>query len=531
LEANLIKKLQPKYNILLKDDKMYPFIKIDTKHPYPAISKHRGAKKNGKFFGPFASASDVNNSIKILQKIFLLRPCTDNYFANRKRPCLEYQIKRCSAPCVNKISEDDYRELIKQSIDFLNGKTAEIQSFFASKMEYHSSKLEFEKAAEYRDKIRSLTNIQSTQISNISNINNADIIAIYKEGDISCVAIAFFRNNINYGNRNFFFNNIQDSTENDILSSFIGQFYQKHIAPAEIILSHNIDSIDVIAKMLSKLADHNVIITIPKIGDKAKIIQQATKNATQSLHLKLLEQSNQINILKKVATEFNITQEINRIEVYDNSHNQGDYTVGAMIVAGKNGFIKDEYRKFNIKSNIAKSDDYGAMREVINRHFTKLLQISKTPKENIWPDLVIIDGGANHLNVVLDQLNSLNITDQKVIAISKGPKRKVGEEYIHLPNKPPYQLDKTSDLAHYIQKLRDEAHRFAISNYRKKHQKDLMKSSLDMIDGIGKTRKKALLNHFGSIKNIEKATINELLIVGGINKNIAENIYNFFHEE
>lgn len=532
LEANLIKKLKPRYNILLKDDKMFPFIKIDNNHLYPGISKHRGKKELGAiYYGPFASAGDVNKTIQILQKVFLLRPCSDSVFSNRKRPCLEYQIKRCSAPCVNKISEKDYDELLSQAKDFLSGKSNKLQVRLAQKMEAYSNNMDYEQAAIYRDRIAALTQIQSHQLINVDGLEQADIIALNMQQNIACIQVFFFRYGQNYGNKSYFPKNAEDVAEHEVLSSFIGQFYQTHTPPKEIIVSHDLESKTAIEKALSSIGGNKVSIKYPRAGNKAKIISEALKNAKEAIERKLSETESKAKLFETIAEMFHLNHAPERIEVYDNSHTFGQFPVGAMIVSAQDGFIKNAYRRFTIKSNIQAGDDYGMMREVITRRFQRLLREHPERKSHLWPDLIIIDGGRGHIEIVQETLYNLGINDQPILGISKGPARKVGEEFFHLPNHESFQLDSKSALAHYMELIRDEAHRYAIGSHRNKRSKTMTKSALDEIDGIGSKRKKALLSHFGSVKAVQAASLIDIMNVNGINQSTAQKIYNFFHEE
>ncbi|MCH2037092.1 MAG: excinuclease ABC subunit UvrC [Rickettsiales bacterium] len=531
LEANLIKKIKPRYNILLKDDKMFPYIRIDKTHEYPGIGKHRGKKeKDAIYYGPFASAGDVNQTIQTLQKIFLLRPCSDSIFSNRKRPCLEYQIKRCSAPCVGKISIKDYDELLSQAKDFLSGKSSKLQAELAQRMEEHSLKMEYEKAAIYRDRIAALTQIQSHQLINVQGLEQTDIIALNIQKDIACIQVFFFRYGQNYGNKSYFPKNTDEANEQEILTSFIGQFYQSNLPPKTIILSHKLDDPSPLEDALSSILGSKVVIQAPKTGNKAKIIAEASKNAAEAIERKLLESASKAQLFETLAERFNLMEAPERIEVYDNSHTFGQFPVGAMIVANQDGFVKNAYRRFTIKSNIQAGDDYGMMREVISRRFQRLLREQPERKPHIWPDLIIIDGGKGHLEAVQQTLLDMGITDQPILAISKGPARKVGNEFFHMPNHPSFQLDETSAIAHYMERIRDEAHRYAIGSHRNKRAKTMTKSALDEIEGIGGKRKKALLSHFGSVKAVQAASLVDIMNVNGINQSTAQKIYNFFHD-
>lgn len=532
LEANLIKKLQPRYNILLKDDKAFPYIQIDMRHPYPRITKHRGKKESHcHYYGPFASAGDVNQAITTLQKIFLLRPCSDNIFDNRQRPCLEYQIKRCSGPCVNKISQEDYQELIFQAKEFLSGKSSKVQAKLAQKMEEHSQKMEYEEAARYRDRIAALTQIQSHQSINIASIADADVIGLYREGNLCCVQIFFFRHGHNYGNKSYFPINTEEESEADIIAVFIGQFYQTNVPPKQLLLSHPIQSNSALEEALSNVAGHKVAIHVPKIGDKAKIIQEAIKNAKEALDRKMAEHASKTVLFKEIQTLFALPDLPKRIEVYDNSHTFGQFPIGGMIVAGQEGFIKNAYRRYTIKTKINAGDDYGMMREVLTRRFERLLKECPERTDHIWPDLLVIDGGKGHMQAVLSVLKQLNITDQRMVCISKGPARKVGEEFYHQPHKDSFQLPSHHKVAHYMEMIRDEAHRYAIGSHRRKRGKELIRSPLEEIEGVGAKRKKLLLGHFGSVKAIQAASLSDIQNIEGINAKTAQKIYDYFRTE
>jgi excinuclease ABC subunit C len=538
LESNLIKKFEPKYNILLKDDKSYPYILISKDHPYPRISKHRGVRKiEGKYYGPFASATAVNIAITDIQKAFLLRPCLDSYFKNRKRPCLEYQIKRCSAPCVEKIPEDEYKNLVKQVDDFLSGRSRDIQNQLVELMEKESLAHNYEKAAVYRDRIKALNQIQAKQTIHINSVNDADIIGLYSEGGECCIQIFFYRSGQNFGNRSFFPKNTKDQSDSDILTAFIGQFYQENnIPPKDIFICNEIAEKELVEEALSELYKHKVKISVPKLGDKKKLVDNAVRNAKNAMQQKMLSFSKQKQLLEKLAEIFDLQSPPKRIEVYDNSHISGTNEVGAMIVAGEEGFIKKSYRRFNIKrleigsGKQESGDDYAMMTEVLTRRFKRLKSDSPDKAEGIWPDLVLIDGGAGHLSIAMKVFEELGLTDKITFAcISKGPDRNAGREQFHMPNRESFTLPHTDPVMYYLQNLRDEAHRFAIGSHRKKRAKSITKSAFDEIPGIGPKRKKILLNHFGSVDDVRNATIKELEAAEGIDKTIAEQIYNFFH--
>lgn len=533
LEANLIKKLQPRYNILLKDDKSFPYISLTLDHAFPRITKHRGKQKKGhEYYGPFASAGDVNKTINILQRIFLLRPCTDSYFAGRDRPCLEYQIKRCSAPCVGKISQTDYQKLIDQARDFLSGKSHALQKEFADAMEEASKRLAYEEAALYRDRIKALTSIQSTQQGHVQSVKDADGIGLYRSMGACCIQVLFYRAGQNFGTKAYFPSHTDGCSDAEIMEAFIGQFYQTHPAPKEIMLSHTIDNTDILEQALTDNNGYRVHLRLPQKGDKAKIINQAVSHAKEALAVYLNEQEKYGELLEGLGVLFEMRQAPERVEIYDNSHVMGTHEVGAMVVAGKEGFIKQAYRRFTIKSSgkqISHGDDFGMMKEVMKRRFTRLLKDCPDYEVMVWPDLLLIDGGKGQLNAVHDILEELDIQDVTVVAISKGKKRNAGRETFHRLGCKPFTLEPNSPLMHFMQNLRDEAHRFAIGAHRSKRAKALTRSVLDDIPGIGAKRKKALLSHFGSAKAVEQATVDELMKVEGVRRAVAQAIYDYLH--
>jgi excinuclease ABC subunit C len=532
LESNLIKKFEPRYNILLKDGKTYPHILITADSDFPRITKHRGARKiEGKYYGPFASAGAVNKSISDLQKAFLIRPCSDSYFTNRQRPCLEYQIKRCSAPCVNMISKEDYADLVTQAKQFLAGKSREIQQNLVTKMEEESAKHNYEKAAVYRDRIKALNQIQAKQSIGISSLDDADVIGIANEGGIACVQVFFFRGGQNYGNMSFFPKNTAEQSDSDILNAFICQFYQENnIPPKDILVSNDVSDHDFLEEYFSQTAGYKVKISNPKLGDKKKLIENAVSNARTALEQKMLGKTKQKDLLAKIAEVFGMKSPPKRVEVYDNSHTFGQDQVGAMIVAGEEGFNKKAYRRFNIRDKFTKSgDDYAMMREVLTRRFKRLKLECPEKTQGIWPDLVLIDGGLGHLTTVTKVFDSLGLTDEiTFVCISKGVDRNAGREKFHMLGRDSFTLPHSDPAMYFLQILRDEAHRFAIGSHRNKRAKSVTKSTLDEIPSIGAKRKKILLNHFGSTDDIKSATLEELENVSGIDKKIAEIIYNYF---
>ncbi len=528
LEANLIKKHKPRFNILLRDDKSFPFIFISNKDNWPQIKKHRGKKnKEGFFFGPFASAGSANWTIKMIQKIFQLRICDDTVFKNRERPCILYQIKRCSGPCVNFIDKEDYKKSVDDAIDFVSGKSRKIQKSLSQQMEIASDELDFEKAALLRDRIKSLNIIQSSQRVNEANLVEADVIAGYKESGKTCIQVFFYRSKQNWGNQAFFPKHDPDENLSNIINSFISQFYENKSVPVNIILSEEIKEKLLIEKTLSKKENKQVNITIAKKGSKLKVINQAIKNAKDSLNRKLYESQNNKELFENISQKFGLNSNINLVEVYDNSHIQGTDSIGALITFGEEGFVKKCYRKFNIKIKSNVQDDYGMMREVINRRFKRVLQ----EKENYLtlPDLILIDGGKGQYSVVRETMNELGLHEIPVIAIAKGKFRNSGDEtFFH--NGKNFKFEKNDPTLFFLQRMRDEAHRFAISAHRAKRKKGLKKSLLDQIEGIGSIRKRALLNHFGSARAVESASLDEIKSVDGVEDKVAKKIYNFFHE-
>ena len=528
LEANLIKKYKPKFNILLRDDKSFPFIYIGNKDKWPQIRKHRGKKnKNGFFFGPFASAGSANWTIKMIQKIFHLRVCDDTVFKNRERPCILYQIKRCSGPCVGNINENDYKKTVDSAMEFVAGKSRKIQKNLSKQMEVASIELDFEKAAILRDRIKSLNIIQSSQRINEANLIEADVIAGYKESGKTCIQVFFYRSKQNWGNQAFFPKHDPDEKLNNIINSFITQFYENKSVPKSVILSEDIKERLLIEKALSKKENKQINISIAKKGSKLKVINQAIKNAKDSLNRKIYESQNNRELFDKVSEKFNLEPNINLIEVYDNSHIQGSNSVGALITYGDEGFIKKRYRKFNIKIEKNEQDDYGMMKEVLNRRFKRAVE----EKSNYlsFPDLVLVDGGKGQYSVARETMNELGLHDIPMIAIAKGKMRNSGNEtFFH--NGKEFKFSRNDPTLFFLQRLRDESHRFAISAHRAKRKKGISKSLLDQIDGIGSVRKRALLNHFGSARAVESASLDEIKSVNGVEEIVAKKIYNYFHE-
>ena len=528
LEANLIKKHKPKFNILLRDDKSFPFIFIGNKDKWSQIKRHRGKKtKEGFYFGPFASAGSANWTIKMIQKIFHLRVCDDTVFKNRERPCILYQIKRCSGPCVGYIDESEYKRTVDDAIEFVSGKSRKIQKNLSDQMEKASESLDFEKAGILRDRIKSLNIIQSSQRINEANLVEADVIAAYKESGQTCIQVFFYRSKQNWGNQAFFPKHDPDENLGNILNSFVSQFYENKSVPSSIILSQEIKEKILIEQTLSQKEGKQVNISVAKKGSKLKVINQAIKNAKDSLNRKLHETQNNRELFETVVTKFNLETNINLIEVYDNSHIQGTNSVGALISYGDEGFIKKRYRKFNIKMKKNEQDDYGMMKEVLTRRFKKAVQEKEGHLS--FPDLIFVDGGKGQYSVARETLNELGLHDIPLIAIAKGKFRNSGNEtFFH--NGKEYKFSKNDPTLFFLQRIRDESHRFAISAHRARRKKGISKSLLDQIEGIGSIRKRALLNHFGSARAVESASLDEIKSVEGVEEKVAKKIYNFFHE-
>jgi len=529
LEANLIKKFKPKFNILLRDDKSFPYIFIEKNCDWPQLSKHRGKKnKNGYYFGPFASAGSANWTIKILQKVFLLRVCNDSVFKNRDRPCILYQIKRCSAPCVNYINKVEYSKLVADSITFLSGKSKSIQKKLSFEMEKNSKKMDYEKAAVLRDRIKALTQIQSSQHISSTNLDNADVISVAQEAGKTCIQVFFYRSKQNWGNQSYFPSHDQSHSAEEVLTSFIAQFYENKNIPSEILLNKKIIDLNLIKSAFEKKEEKFISIKVATKGNALKLSKMAEKNAKESLTRKIFESETNIKLLDHTADKFRLNVSPRTIEVYDNSHIQGAYSVGALITFGSEGFIKKQYRKFNINNKELNSgDDCGMLKEVLKRRFAKIIK-NKKQTDIMVPDLVIIDGGKGQYSAGRKILDEYGFHDIPIIAIAKGKNRNKGDEtFIHKSNS--IKLNKREPLLFFLQRLRDEAHRFAISSHRMKRNKSFTKSLLDQINGIGKTRKRALLNYFGSARAIESASFDDLKKVEGIKTSVAKKIHDFFH--
>ncbi|WP_092500605.1 excinuclease ABC subunit UvrC [Meinhardsimonia xiamenensis] len=532
LEQNLIKQLKPRYNVLLRDDKSFPHILVAKDHPFPQIRKHRGARREkGSYYGPFASAGAVNRTLNQLQKAFLLRNCSDSVFESRTRPCLLYQIKRCSAPCVGRISEEDYAALVADAERFLQGRSTKVQEELAAEMQAASEALEFERAAALRDRIRALTEVQAVQGINPRGVSEADVIALHMEGGQACVQVFFIRANQSWGNRDFYPRTGSGAGPEEVMRGFLGQFYDNKTPPAQLILSHDVEDRELLEEVLSERAGRRVRIFVPQRGEKAELVANALRNARESLARKMSESATQARLLEGLAEAFGLDAPPRRIEVYDNSHIQGANAVGAMIVAGPEGFEKGQYRKFNIRGEeLTPGDDFGMMREVLTRRFKRLLKEDPERQGAGWPDLLLIDGGAGQVSAVVGILEDLGVGDVPVIGVAKGIDRDAGKEEFHRPGKPPFALKRGDPVLYFVQRLRDEAHRFAIGAHRAKRAKAVGATPLDEIPGVGPARKRALLAHFGSAKAVSRAGLADLKAVDGISDALAETIYGFFHE-
>ncbi|WP_084420502.1 excinuclease ABC subunit UvrC [Henriciella litoralis] len=538
LEASLIKSLKPRFNILLRDDKSFPYILIRRDHDYPQILKYRGSKQDrGDYFGPFASASSVTRTLDTLQKAFLLRTCEDSVFSARQRPCMLHQIKRCSAPCVGLVSEAEYTELANQAADFLRGKGVDLQAGLAAEMETAAEEMNFERAASLRDRIRALAHVRAQQDVNPDGIEEADIFAIAMEGGQSAVQVFFIRAGQNWGATIHFPRHEKDEGPEEIISAFLVQFYDKRPPPRLILTNTEPSQAELIGEALELKADRRVEIRTPQRGEKRELVAQATRNAAEALSRKLSESASQQRLLKDLAKALELPAPPKRVEVYDNSHIQGSNAVGGMVVAGPEGFIKGQYRKFNIKDkDIKPGDDYGMMREVMRRRFARLIKETNEagrPMNELetYPDLVLIDGGLGQLSATVETLEELGLTpnDVTLVSIAKGPDRNAGREKFFRPGRAPFQLPPDTPVLYYLQRLRDEAHRWAIGAHRSKRSADIKTSPLDQIDGIGPARKKALLHHFGSAKGVSRAKLVDLENVEGINRALAERIYGHFN--
>ena len=532
LEAQLIKRFRPAYNVLLRDDKSFPFILLREDHPFPRVQKHRGARRTkGQYFGPFASAGSVTRTLNALQKLFLLRSCSDSYFENRSRPCLLYQIKRCSAPCVGRISEADYAELVEDSKNFLSGKSTGVQARLSKQMAVAAEKQDYELAAVYRDRLRALTYIQGTQTVHAEGLGDADVFALACKGGSVSIQAFFIRGGQNWGHRAFFPAHTSDVPEAEVMSSFLVQFYEDMPPPRRILVDRELPDRELLEEALSERAGRKVVFEVPKRGDRKKLLDQARRNAEEALDRRLAETTTQGKILRELADTFELADVPKRIEVYDNSHIMGTNATGAMIVAGPEGFRKNSYRKFNIKNpETAPGDDFAMMREVLERRFARLEKDDPDRQSGEWPDLILIDGGKGQLSAVCEVMEDAGIHDVPVVGVSKGPHHgREGREVFHLPGGREFTLETNSALLFYLQRLRDEAHRFAIGTHRAKRAKSLTTSTLDDVPGIGPNRKRALLMHFGTARAVKGAALEDLERAPGISKTMARQLYDYFH--
>ena len=534
LVSNLIKQLKPRYNVSYRDDKSFPNILLRQDHAFPQLLKHRGARSTkGVYFGPFASAGAVTRTLNTLQRAFLLRSCSDSVFATRTRPCLLFQIKRCSAPCVGRIDEAAYDELVREAETFLEGKSRAVQDLLVAEMNQASEALDFERAARLRDRLKAMSHIQASQGINPTSFSEADLFAAHSEGGHTCIQVFFFRAGQNWGNRPYFPRHDRDMELPEVLESFVGQFYDERIAPKLVLLSQEVPGKALLAEALSLRAGHKVDVQKPVRGEKREIMDRALANAREQLGRRMAENSAQAQLLDGVAETFGLDNRPRRIEVYDNSHIQGAHAIGAFIVAGPDGFEKGQYRKFNIKSaELTPGDDYAMMREVLSRRFARLVKEEASDDgEKKWarPDLVLIDGGPGQLGVACQVFADLGVEDVALAAISKGPDRDAGREHFYLPGKEPFRLDPKSPVLYYLQRLRDEAHRFVIGGHRKKRSMAIGANPLDEITGVGAGRKRALLQHFGSARAVAAASLQDLEKVGGVSGTLAKKIFDFFH--
>jgi excinuclease ABC subunit C len=539
LELNMIKRLKPRYNVLLRDDKSFPYVLIPGDHDFPQVIKHRGAQnRKGRYFGPFASAGAVNRTIVTLQRAFLLRNCSDNVFASRTRPCLQYQIKRCSAPCVGKIGAGDYGALVEQAHDFLAGHSGQVQARLADEMQQASETLEFERAAVLRDRINALSHVRAHQDINVEGITDADVIALHQEAGQYCVQVFFFRDGRNYGNRAFFPSQSKAVESPEVLAAFVGQFYDRVTPPKLILLSEKPAEATLLAEALSVRAERRVRLEMPQRGARRKLVDHARQNARDALARRMAESASHRRLLESLAEALGLDSPPERIEVYDNSHIQGSNAVGCMIVAGPDGLMKGAYRKFNIRGLAARAaaperggDDYAMMREVLTRRFARALKEDPDRESESWPDLVIIDGGKGQLSVACGVFADLGIDGVALLGIAKGPDRNAGRETLHLPDRAPFSLSERDPVLYFLQRLRDEAHRFAIGTHRARRSKSISASPLDEVPGIGGKRKKALLLHFGSAQAVAAAGLADLEAVEGISRAVARKIYGHFNTD
>ncbi|MBC2803182.1 excinuclease ABC subunit UvrC [Rhizobium ruizarguesonis] len=548
LEANLIKRLRPRFNVLLRDDKSFPYILITGDHRAPAIFKHRGARaRKGDYFGPFASAGAVGRTINSLQRAFLIRTCTDSVFETRTRPCLLYQIKRCSGPCTHEVSDEGYGELVQEAKDFLSGKSQKVKSHMAEAMNQAAEDLDFERAAVYRDRLAALSHVQSHQGINPAGVEEADVFAIHHEGGISCIQVFFFRTGQNWGNRAYFPKADPQLSSAEVLNSFLAQFYDDKPVPKQIMLSQTVEELELLAAALSEKAGHKVSILVPQRGEKRDLVDHVVGNAREAHGRKLAETASQSRLLEGFKETFGLAYAPQRIEIYDNSHIMGTNAVGGMVVAGPEGFVKNQYRKFNIKStDITPGDDFGMMKEVMTRRFSRLIKEEGIPDRTVqaatpdaadmpfptWPDVILIDGGQGQMTAVRAILTELGITDSVMaIGIAKGVDREAGRERFFPPGRESFTLPPRDPVLYFVQRMRDEAHRFAIGSHRARRKKEMIKNPLDEIGGIGPSRKRALLQHFGTAKAVSRAALSDLMAVEGISEAVAKQVYNHFHDD
>ncbi|MGO4114270.1 excinuclease ABC subunit UvrC [Rhizobium ruizarguesonis] len=548
LEANLIKRLRPRFNVLLRDDKSFPYILITGDHRAPAIFKHRGARaRKGDYFGPFASAGAVGRTINSLQRAFLIRTCTDSVFETRTRPCLLYQIKRCSGPCTHEVSDEGYGELVQEAKDFLSGKSQKVKSHMAEAMNQAAEDLDFERAAIYRDRLAALSHVQSHQGINPAGVEEADVFAIHHEGGISCIQVFFFRTGQNWGNRAYFPKADPQLSGAEVLNSFLAQFYDDKPVPKQIMLSQTVEELELLAAALSEKAGHKVSILVPQRGEKRDLVDHVVGNAREAHGRKLAETASQSRLLEGFKETFGLAYAPQRIEIYDNSHIMGTNAVGGMVVAGPEGFVKNQYRKFNIKStDITPGDDFGMMKEVMTRRFSRLIKEEGIPDRTVqaatpdaadmpfptWPDVILIDGGQGQMTAVRAILTELGITDSVMaIGIAKGVDREAGRERFFPPGRESFTLPPRDPVLYFVQRMRDEAHRFAIGSHRARRKKEMIKNPLDEIGGIGPSRKRALLQHFGTAKAVSRAALSDLMAVEGISEAVAKQVYNHFHDD
>lgn len=549
LEANLIKQLRPRYNVLMRDDKSFPYILLTADHPAPQLVKHRGARaRKGSYFGPFADGGAVNRTVNALQRAFLLRTCTDSYYENRTRPCLLYQIKRCAGPCTGEISLEDYAQLVAEAADFLSGRSTKVKQRLAHEMQEAAEALEYERAARYRDRLAALSAVQGTQNINPQTVEEADVFAIASEAGMFCVQVFFFRNSQNWGNRSYFPRADRNLSEEEVLSAFLAQFYEDKPCPRLVLLSHKPTECELLQAALSAHAGHRVELVAPKRGEKHTLVAHAVRNAREALGRKLADTVSQDKLLRALGQAFGLPRPPRRIEVYDNSHIMGTNAVGAMIVAGRDGFMKTHYRTFNIRStDIAPGDDFGMMREVLQRRFTRLVKEGARPEYEVasdaadesendeapfpsWPDLLLIDGGQGQVAAARAALVTLGVTDVPVVGVAKGVDRDAGRETFFVEGRSPFRLPPRDATLYYVERLRDEAHRFAIGTHRARRKREFTKSPLDEIAGIGPARKRALLLHFGTAKAVSQASLEDLRSAPGINAATAGMVYRFFHD-